>query len=98
MNQLAIFVMEVSQKRLSQGGAIAMLVIGILCIILAIACGFLYIHRKKKKEWEKQQNFKIVQSRYKIYEFWGEYAYIFVIFACLLAALVLIPVSIGALV
>ncbi len=93
-----IFVIEVSQKRLSHGGAIAMLVIGILCIVLAIACGFLYINRKKKKEWEKKQNFKIVSPKYKVFEFWGQYFYIFVIFACLLASLILIPISIGTLV
>lgn len=76
-----------------------MLVIGILCLLLAFFVIFLY-KRKISKEKNNTESFRIkeTQTKYKIFHFWGQILYIFIIFTGFVGAIILITIGISSLI
>lgn len=75
---------------------IAMFLIGLVCLVLGFFVVFLYRRKLKKNS---QENFKIqeIQTKYKIFYFWGHIAYLLVIFSLLVLAIVCIAIGFGGL-
>ncbi|WP_031542126.1 hypothetical protein [Mesoplasma photuris] len=88
---------ENATSGLSHTGAIWMLCAGILCIFVGIALVFLYRSKRITKKRAEQNSFKLIPGRYKVFDFWIGYAYVFGFVVCFIAAIVLIPVAAGAL-
>ena len=75
-----------------------MLIIGIICLVLGIIVILIYIKKKLKHQREEKNSFKIITGKYKSFNFWGHYVYIFIAVTLFVAAVVLIGVSIGVLI
>ncbi|ASZ09440.1 hypothetical protein CK556_03755 [Mesoplasma chauliocola] len=91
---LAIATSEESQK-VSQTAGIIMLTCSALLIVLGVVTILLFRKYLKNKKWKQEQNFKIVSGKYKIMDFWSNYAFIFIIVACFVGSIILFALGIA---
>lgn len=76
---------------------IVMLILGLLCLIFAFVAIFLYRKKiNKDKNHGGKFQLKEYQTKYKIFYFWGHVAYILVIFALFVAAIIFLAIFFGS--
>lgn len=87
----------VKTKDLSLELKIVLLLVGLLCVVITFIA-ILFYKKKIQKEKNDRDQFKIIETqlKYKIFYFWGHIAYVLVIFTAVVAAIVLLAVSIGS--
>lgn len=77
---------------------VVMLILGLVCLILGFLVIFLY-RKKITKERKYQEEFKLkeIQTKYKIFYFWGHIAYVLIIFSSFIGSIVFLSIFFGSL-
>ncbi|AVP49322.1 MPN207a family PTS transporter accessory protein [Williamsoniiplasma luminosum] len=94
---IAINLLANSNSPISQTTAIIFIVVGVVCLLLGIGVIFLLKEILKRKKDAQNRGFKLEDKKFthKIFNFWIQYLYFFIIGVCFIAGLVLFGVGIG---
>lgn len=96
MHSLNSFLKSDKKTTISPTIGIILIVIAVFCIIFSIIMAFLYLNRVKRKKVQNNQEFLIQNQKYKTFEFWINYAYLFGVIVPIVAFLVLFLIGINA--